>query len=64
MYTELLEKRRSFKSLHLLDVLRVENRIEKHVCSTISKVYVLVEYPFKTLHDEIAERRPMKNYFD
>jgi hypothetical protein len=44
--------------------MRVERKTEKHVCSTISKVYVLVEYPFKTLYDEIVERKPVNNCFN
>ena len=62
---ELLTTRQKVKSPHLLELIQIKRKEEKHVCSMLHKIYLLIEYPFKTLRDDIQERlaEKSKNYF-
>ena len=48
---------------HLLGIHNVTSRSENTFCSNIHKVFVVIEYPFRTLNEEIEERKRNWDYF-
>jgi hypothetical protein len=53
---ELMRKRQTIHSLHLLELVQIKRVEEKNVCSVINKMHILIDYPFKTLQDEVNDR--------
>ena len=41
-FKELLEKRKEVKSAHLLELIQVNCKMEKQVCSILHKLYLLI----------------------
>lgn len=48
---DMMKKREKVSSPHLLQLITTRKREEKNVCSMLYKLYLLIEYPFKTLKD-------------
>lgn len=40
----------------MLNLLQIRRKEEKNVCSVVHKLYLLIEYPFKTLYDEMNDK--------
>lgn len=38
-------------------MMRIRKKEEKQVCSILHKLYMIIEYPFKSLRDEINEKK-------
>lgn len=52
-YIRLLEKRKKIKNPHLLELVEHTKISEQNMCSSTFKIRTVVEYPFKTVKDEI-----------
>ena len=55
-FNKLIVKRQKIKCSHVLNVTEIHRREEKNVCSILQKIYLLIEYPFKNLGEEVEER--------
>jgi hypothetical protein len=53
---ELMKRRQVIRSPHLLGLVQIKRMEEKNVCSVINRMHLLIEYPFKTLRDEVGDR--------
>jgi len=58
-----VEKRRSYPSQHLLAIRDTYFRTESNFCSNEFKLFLMVEYPFRNLHEEVDERKISDDYF-
>lgn len=50
-FEDMLRKRQQVRSQHLLDLVQIRRKEEKNVCSVAHKMYLLIEFPFKSLKD-------------
>lgn len=55
--------RRRHPSQHLLAVRETYTRTESNFCSNEFKLFLMVEYPFRNLSEEVEERRVTDDYF-
>ena len=58
-----IEKRRNLPNQHLLAIRETYTRTESNLCSNEFKLFLMVEYPFRNLREEIEERILTKDYF-
>lgn len=48
----------------VLSVYDISSRTENNLCSHIHKLYMIVEHPFRTLAEEVRERKKQSEYFN
>lgn len=58
-----IEKRRTQTNEHLLAIRETYTRTESNLCSNDYKLFLMVEYPFRNLQEEVEERKLAEDYF-
>ena len=55
--------RRNQTNQHVLSIREYYTRTESNLCSNEFKLFLMVEYPFRNLHEEVEERKLTEDYF-